>query len=121
MGWVGGPTLLCDMIPFNIALELLYAGEAINAEMALRWGMINRVVPHDKLMDEAEAYVRKILKNAPLAMRAIKEAAIRGRDMTMEDKVRFADLLLAKIHETEDAKEGLAAFREKRQRVWKGR
>ena len=118
---VSGPTLLCDMIPFNIALEMLYAGEPINAEMALRWGMINRVVPHDTLMDEAEAYVRKILKNAPLAMRAIKEAAIRGRDMTMEDKVRFADLLLAKIHETEDAKEGLAAFREKRQPIWKGR
>lgn len=81
----------------------------------------NRVVPHDKLMEESEALVRKILSNAPLAMRAIKEIAVRGLDMTMEDRVRFTDALSEPIRQSADAREGLAAFREKRQPVWQGR
>lgn len=118
---VSGPTLLAEMLPLNIALEMLYSGETIGAEMALRWGLVNRVVPPERLADEAGAFVRRIVGNAPLSLRAIKEAAIRGHDMTLEGRVRFAELLLEHIQATEDAREGLAAFREKRPPVWKGR
>jgi enoyl-CoA hydratase/carnithine racemase len=59
--------------------------------------------------------------NAPLAMRAIKEVAVRGRDMIMEDRVRFAETLSDQIRQSADAQEGLAAFREKRQPIWQGK
>jgi enoyl-CoA hydratase/carnithine racemase len=83
--------------------------------------LVNRVVPHEKLFEETDALVRKILGNAPLAMRAIKEIAVRGRDMNMEDRVRFAETLSEHMPQSADAQEGLAAFREKRQPAWQGR
>ncbi|MBI3328867.1 MAG: hypothetical protein HYZ81_19455 [Nitrospinae bacterium] len=56
-----------------------------------------------------------------MAMRAIKKIAVRGLDMTVEDRVRFAGAISDAIRESADAKEGLAAFREKRQPAWQGR
>ncbi|RMF87988.1 MAG: enoyl-CoA hydratase/isomerase family protein [Nitrospinota bacterium] len=116
-----GPCILAHHLPLNIALELLYTGDLIDAQEAKRLNLVNKVVPHERLRDESEQFVRQILQNAPLAMRAIKEIAIRSIDMTMEDRIRFAGLLSAQIQESEDAKEGLSAFREKRQPVWQGR
>jgi E-phenylitaconyl-CoA hydratase len=116
-----GPCSLAHRVPMNVAFELLFSGEFIDAQEAKRLNLINRIVPHDALMEETETFVRKILGNAPLAIRAIKEIAVRGQDMTMEDRVRFAGTLSETIRQSADAQEGLAAFREKRQPVWQGR
>lgn len=116
-----GPCSLAHRVPLNIALELLYTGDFLDAREAKRLNLVNRVVPHEKLMEETDTLVRKILANAPLAMRAIKEIAVRGLDMTMEDRVRFAGAVSDAIRESADAREGLAAFREKRQPAWQGR
>lgn len=116
-----GPCSLAHRVPLNVALEILYTGEFLDAQEAKRLNLVNRVVPHATLMQETETFVRQILANAPLAMRAIKEIAVRGQDMTMEDRVRFAGALSETIHQSADAQEGLAAFREKRQPVWQGR
>ena len=83
--------------------------------------LVNRVVPREKLSEETDVLVPKIWGNAPLALRAIKEIAMRDRNMNGEDRVRFAETLSAQIRQRADAKEGLAAFREKRQPAWQGR
>jgi E-phenylitaconyl-CoA hydratase len=116
-----GPCSLAHRIPLNIAFEILFTGDFLNAEDAKRLHLVNRVVPHARLFEETDVLVRKILANAPIAMRAIKEIAVRGRDMTMEDRVRFAETFSEQIRQSTDAKEGLAAFRDKRQPVWQGR
>jgi enoyl-CoA hydratase/carnithine racemase len=116
-----GPCSLAHRIPLNIALEILYTGDFLDAQAAKRLQLVNHVVPHNRLMQETEAFVHRILANAPLAMRAIKEIAVRGLDMTMEGRVRFAGALSEPIRHSADAREGLAVFREKRQPVWQGR
>ncbi|MBI4234471.1 MAG: enoyl-CoA hydratase/isomerase family protein [Chloroflexi bacterium] len=118
---VSGPSLLAHRIPLNRAFQFLFTGEPVDAQEALRLDLVNQVVPQERLMAEAEALARKLLENAPLAVRAIKELTIRGLEMRLEDRVRFAALMLSRIQQTEDAKEGLGAFLEKRQPAWKGR
>jgi E-phenylitaconyl-CoA hydratase len=115
------PCSLAHRIPLNIAFEILFTGDLLDAHEAKRLNLVKRVVPAEKLREETDALVWKILANAPVAMRAIKETAVRGRNMNIEDRVRFADTLSEHIHQSADAKEGLAAFRDKRQPVWQGR
>jgi enoyl-CoA hydratase/carnithine racemase len=116
-----GPCSLAHRIPLNIAYEILFTGDFFDAHEAKRLNLVNHVVPAERLREETDTLVRKILANAPVAMRAIKEIAVRGRDMNVEDRVRFADTLSEHIRQSADAKEGLAAFREKRRPVWQGR
>ena len=103
------------------AMEVLFTGDFFSAQEALQLGLVNRVVPHGELMAETEALARKILGNAPLAVRAIKEAAIRGLGLRLEQRVRLARQTADRVKQSEDTQEGLAAFREKRAPVWKGR
>jgi enoyl-CoA hydratase/carnithine racemase len=83
--------------------------------------MVNRVVPHEELMSAVDELVGKLLQNAPLPMRSIKEMAIRGQSMRLEDRVRVAGVFNRRIQRTEDAAEGLKAFAEKRTPVFRGR
>ena len=83
--------------------------------------MVNHVVPHDKLMEKAEEVIRKIMANAPLSVRAIKETGVRGLDMNMEQRVRLASLISAQVSKSADTAEGLKAFAEKRDPVWTGK
>lgn len=121
IGSISGPALLTPRVPFNLAMEAIFTGDPIDAARALQLGLVNRVVPHDQLAAATDELVAKIRANAPLPMRAIKEAALRGAGMATVDRVRFASLMLQRIGQTEDAKEGLAAFAEKRAPTWKGR
>lgn len=118
---ISGPTLLAHMVPLNVAFEHLFTGEFLNAEEALKLHLLNRVVPHEQLMEEVEKLAKKLLENAPLSMRTIKQATMQGRGLPLEDRVRLARILSNKLAESEDAQEGLLAFREKRPPVWKGR
>ncbi len=109
------------LIPFGPAMELLFTGDPITAQEAYRLGLVNRVVPASELMKTAEALAARINRNGPLAVRAIKEAAYRGIEMSLDDSLRLENLMATTISSTEDALEGPKAFAEKRKPVFKGR
>ncbi|MBI2847312.1 MAG: enoyl-CoA hydratase/isomerase family protein [Chloroflexi bacterium] len=118
---VSGPVFLANRVPWGRAMQILLTGDSISAQEALQLGLVNKVVPHERLLEETEALARNILANAPLSIRAMKEAAQRGQNKPLAERIKIASGIFAHIKDTEDAKEGLAAFREKRQPVWKGR
>jgi len=119
-GW-GGTQRLPRMIPMAKAAEMLLTGDRIDANEAYRLGIVNKVVPAVELMDAAEAMANKIAKNGPLAVRAAKEAMIRGTSMTLDEGMQLELDLVESLLDTEDAKEGPKAFAEKRKPEFKGR
>ena len=118
---ISGPTMLARRVPLNKALEILLTGEFIDAEEALELGLVNRVVPHDQLMTEAKAMADRILENAPLAVRAMKEATVRTLSLPAGEAYKLAGQILEGVEKTEDAQEGLRAFKERRKPVWKAK
>ncbi len=117
----GGTQRLPRTIPFGIALEMLFTGDRIDAHEAWRIGLVNRVVPAAELMPTAQALARRICQNAPLSVRAVKELAYRGRNLTLEEGLREESMTDRIIRTTEDSREGPRAFAEKREPEWKGR
>jgi enoyl-CoA hydratase/carnithine racemase len=118
---VSGPALLSQVVPRNIAFEFLFTGEFVDAQRALDLMLVNYVVAPDDVMPQAEEMARKITANAPLALAAIKEASIKGSEMGLKERVAFAQAKRDEVLNTEDAKEGVTAFAEKRAPVWTGR
>jgi len=116
-----GTQKLPRLIPFAKAVELLMTGELVDAEEACRLGLVNKVVPFDQLMAEAEAMANKILENGPLAVRAVKELAYRGIEVSLAEGLNLEKEVGARLSKTEDSMEGPRAFAEKRKPVWKGR
>jgi enoyl-CoA hydratase/carnithine racemase len=119
-GW-GGTQRLPRMIPRALAAEMLLTGASIDADEAYRIGLVNKVVPPAELMPTAEAYAERIAQNGPLAVRAAKEAMIRGTSMTLDKGMKLELKLVDGLLGTEDAKEGPKAFAEKRKPVFKGK
>jgi E-phenylitaconyl-CoA hydratase len=117
----GGTQRLPRAIPVGAALEMLFTGERMPAQEAFRLGLINRVVPAAELMTEARALADRINKNAPLAVRAVKEAALRGLQVPLEQGLRIESFLSRVVHDTEDSREGPRAFAEKRPAQFQGR
>ncbi len=117
----GGPMRLARMIPLTSAMEMLMTGDPIDAESALRLGIISRIVAADDLQAAAADLAGRISRNAPLAVEAVKELALRALDLPWEPVSRLSDLYRALIGTTEDAKEGPRAFVEKREPVYRGR
>ena len=118
---ISGPVILSHRIPLCNALEALFTGEFIPAEEALRLGLVNYVVPQAEVLSKAQELADKILQNAPLAVRAMKEAAIRGMHLSVHDRLGLATAVFDRVRHSEDAQEGLDSFQEKRAPVWKGR
>ena len=100
--------MLTHRIPLNLALEYLFTGEFLDAQEAHRLHLVNKVVPPEELMPTVQSYVEKIQENAPLAMRAIKQAAIRGLSLRLEDRVAIASGLRTRVLQTEDADVAMA-------------
>ena len=117
----GGTQRLPRAVPLAFAMELLLTGDRFDSATALRFGLVSRVVPAAELIPTVETIASKILENGPLAVRAIKEVALRGRDMTLEDGLRLESQKIGPIFSTEDAREGPRAFAEKRKPTYKGR
>lgn len=118
----GGTQRILSQVPYAIGMEMLLTGSAIDAVQAERWGLVNKVVPKDKLMETARAYADKIAENAPLAVQAAKELAVRGaRDMDLVTGLRMEQLVNRMLMFSEDAKEGPAAFAAKRPPNFKGK
>lgn len=117
----GGTQRALRQLPHAIAMEILLTGDAIDAATAARWGLVNRVVPRERLIDTALDYARRIAANAPLAVQAAKELALRSRDMDLATGLRVEQLVNRLLMATEDAQEGPAAFAAKRPAAFKGK
>ncbi|MCD8068317.1 MAG: enoyl-CoA hydratase-related protein [Lachnospiraceae bacterium] len=121
MPGLGGTQRLSRLIGKGNAMELILTGDMIDAQTALRMGLVNRVVPADKLMEEAYALAKKLASKAPLALRAAKDAVDYGSDMSLGAALEFENRLYAILNGSEDKIEGGAAFLEKRSPNWQGR
>ena len=102
-----------------IANEILLVGDKISAQRAYQACMVNRVVAREKLMDSATALANRICENAPLAVRAMKQVIIRGRDLDYAGKMALTEHVFNPIRKSQDLKEGIRAFRKKTKPVWK--
>ena len=102
-------------------MEILLLGDPISAEDALNIGLINRIVARKDLMTTAMGVAEKLCNNGPLALRAIKESAIRSYDIPREQAYFLEAYLAGQVFGTRDAAEGPKAFLEKRKPVFEGR
>ena len=117
----GGTQRLLAQVPHAIGMELLLTGRRIDAATAERWGLVNRVVPMARLMETAMEYATEIASNAPLAVQASKEMALRSRDMDLATGLRMEQAINRILQSSEDVQEGVAAFSEKRPARFQGR
>ena len=116
----GAPMRLPRAIPQAFANEMLFLGERIDAETALRFGIVSRVVPPDQLLPTARKMAVSIAGYAPIAVRALKEITATQPDLTLSQALRFGSALRWIVGQTSDAKEGPRAFAEKRAPQFRG-
>lgn len=117
----GGTQRLPRQIPHAIAMYMLLTGERIDAEEAYRVGLISKVVPPDKLMEEADRVADILKANGPLSLRAIKQSALKGLDGSLDQGLLLEQHYFNLLVDTEDRAEGRRAFAEKRTPEYQGR
>lgn len=117
----GGTQRLPRLISANKALEMMLTGETVSPAEAKELGIVNRLFPADKLIEETEAYANKIAAGASLAIAHIKRAVYQGMALELSEALALERELMAPLFDTEDAQEGLSAFAEKRPPVYKGK
>jgi len=117
----GGVHRLPRKIPMAIAMGMILTGQPIDAQTALRYGLVNEVVPLAQLLPTAERWANAILECAPLAVRASKEAAMVGLDLPLETALRRSYDNVSAHMASADRIEGPRAFSEKRPPAWTGR
>lgn len=117
----GGTQRMARLLGKGKAFELICSGDRISAAEAERIGLVNRVVPPDQLMTTAEELAKKIASRSPVAVRAAIEAINRGSDMSFEEGQFLEATLFGLLCASEDMKEGMAAFLEKRPAKFPGK
>lgn len=117
----GGTQRLSRLVGEGIAKELIYTCDIIKADEALRIGLVNKVVEPEVLLDEAKSMANKIAKNAPIAVAQCKVAINRGLQMDIDDALAFESEAFGLCFSTEDQKEGMTAFVEKRDKSFHNR
>ena len=116
----GGTQRLTRAVGKYKSMEMILTGNTMSAEEAKQWGLVVKVVPNDKLLDEATALARIIASKPPLAVRLAKEAVLKSFDTTMEGGLEFERKSFYALFASDDQKEGMKAFAEKRKPTWKG-
>ncbi len=116
----GGTQRLPRAIGMSDAMLMLLTAEAIDAQEALRIGLISRVVSADRLMNEARAIATKIAANAPLSVNAVKGLVRRGLNMPLADAINEERMTWGLLRDTKDRIEGRLAFQQKRKPVYRG-
>lgn len=117
----GGGQRLSRAIGHSMALNMILTAEPVNAQEALRMGLVSQVLPRDKLGEQAEAVAETIASRGPIAVRYAKELVTKGTEMTLEQALRYELDLSVILQATKDRAEGLKAFLEKRQPRFEGR
>jgi len=117
----GGTQRLARIVGRAAALQLILTAEPIDAQTALRIGLVSQVAPRDRLLAEASALAERIAARGPIAVRYAKEAVSQGLDMSLEQALRFETDLTIILQTTEDRAEGVRAFLEKREPEFHGR
>ncbi len=105
----------------KLSLELLFTGDFFDAERAERIGLVNKVVPQEKLLDEASALAEKLASKSPIALQMGKKFFYTMSDMEFEKALEYSNEMFVELCTTEDALEGVRSFQEKRKPVWKMR
>jgi enoyl-CoA hydratase len=117
----GGTQRLTRLVGRARALELMTTGRQVKADEALRIGLVNHVYPAEQLMEEAVSMARLIAAKGPIAVRLCKEAVQRGQDMDLDNACQFEAQVFGLCFATEDRKEGMTAFVEKRPAIFNNR
>jgi enoyl-CoA hydratase len=117
----GGTQRLPRLVGRGVALEVILTGRRVKADEAERIGLVNRVVPRERLVDEAVQLGQAILKNGPVAVASALESVTRGAALGMDDAQRLESKLFGILAATEDMHEGMSAFLEKRPARFKNR
>jgi enoyl-CoA hydratase/carnithine racemase len=117
----GGTQLLARKLGPSFAKQLIFTGQRLTAQDADRLGLVSRVVPRGELKAATMALAREICEASPLAVREAKRAIDLGLDLPLDRALELEDLAWRRIVATEDRREGIAAFNEKRDPQWKGR
>ncbi len=117
----GGTQRMARLLGRAKALELICTGDRIPAAEAERIGLVNKVVPPDQLLPAAEEMARKIMSRGPLAIRAAIEAVVHGSEMSLDEGQFLEATLFGLLCSSDDTKEGMKAFLEKRPAQFKGR
>ena len=121
MPGAGGTQRLPRTVPLSVAMEMLLTGDAIDAEAALTCGLVSRVVAPEKLLTEALALARRIVRAAPLSVKAIRAAAYEGLQLALDEALELEQEYAEPLRASADVQQGLKAFAEKRNPDWKGR
>jgi enoyl-CoA hydratase len=117
----GGTQRLPRVVGKYKAMEMILTGKSISADEAYRIGLVNRVVPSESLMEEAKKIATEIASKPPISIRSAKEAILRAQDTTLEVGLEFERKAFYMLFATEDGREGMKAFLEKRKPIYKGK
>jgi enoyl-CoA hydratase/carnithine racemase len=121
MPGAGGTQNLPRAMGTRRAMEVILTGAPFTAEQGEAWGLINKVTAPDKLMEEALTTARRIAANAPISVRQAKQSVLRGRQMSIWDGLAFEIEAYNRMVPTEDRREGVLAYNEKRKPNFRGR
>lgn len=117
----GGTQRLPRVVGKYKAMEMILTGKSISADEAYRIGLVNHVVPPESLMEEAKKMAADIASKPPISIRSAKEAILKAQDTTLEVGLEFERKAFYLLFATEDGKEGMKAFLEKRKPTFKGK
>lgn len=117
----GGTIRLARLVGLGRAVEMTLTGEMVGAEQAREMGLVSAVVPRAELLDRAKELLRKVTRNGPVAVRMALESMYRALDTATQEALDYEASLFGLLASTDDMKEGMSAFLEKRKADFRGR